>query len=122
VSANEAARELLALRQTLRDIGIKFRGPTVLLEDNEGALVLSERGLGESRTKHIEVKYHFVHKLVKDGVVKLIRVPTEENVADIFTKINFTCEKFNAFADKLSLKMDKNNMARVGVDSSYFAV
>jgi len=120
VSANEAVRELLAIRQTLRDIGLNMEGPTILLEDNEGALTLSERGLGEARTKHIEVKYHFVHKLVKEGIVKLARVPSEENVADIFTKINFTYEKFNHMANKVSLKVDQTIMTRFGLSNSHF--
>jgi len=121
VSANEAVRELLAIRQTMRDVGLSTRGPTILFEDNEGTLLLSERGLGESRTKHIEVKYHFVHKLVKSGIVKLMRVASEENVADIFTKTNFTQDKFNYFANKISLKLDGSNMTRFGITSAHFA-
>ena len=97
-------------------MGLPPKGYTPLLEDNEGTIILSERGLGESRTKHIDVRFHMLEKLVKNGTVKLFRVPTDENLADIFTKINFTYEKFNYLADRISVKLGKGFIATFGME------
>ena len=39
------------------------------------------------RTKHIDVKYHFIRMQQSKDVIKVQKVPTEENLADIFTKV-----------------------------------
>ena len=54
--------------------------------DNQSAIAVSENGVKGERTKHVDVKYHFVTETVERGVVKLHWVPTAEQQADIFTK------------------------------------
>jgi hypothetical protein len=54
--------------------------------DNQSAIAISENGVKGERTKHVDVKYHFVTETVERGAVKLRWVPTTQQQADIFTK------------------------------------
>ena len=54
------------------------------------------------KTKHIEIRYHFIRDMVQKGVVKLKYVPTEEQVADVLTK-PLARVKFEYFRDKLDV-------------------
>lgn len=59
---------------------------TELNMDNQSAIALMKNGILNKRSKHIDVKYRFVHDLVKSGVIKLKYCATNEQSADIFTK------------------------------------
>ena len=48
------------------------------------------------KTKHIQIKYHFIQDMVQKGVIKLKCVPTEEQVADVFNK-PLACVMFEYF-------------------------
>ena len=61
-------------------------GPTVLYEDNDSCRAQTENPLHHKRTKHVDVDYHYTRQMVEEGVVKLVRVATEDQVADIMTK------------------------------------
>ena len=53
-----------------------------------------------SRTKHIDLRYHFIHEAVDDEKIKVDYVPTEDNVAEIFTK-SLAKPKFTRFVAML---------------------
>lgn len=54
--------------------------------DNQGAINLAKNPVNHQRSKHIDIKYHFIRSEVQSGNVKLQYIPTDNNVADIFTK------------------------------------
>ncbi|XP_053690779.1 uncharacterized protein LOC128739325 [Sabethes cyaneus] len=86
VALSEAGQELIWLRRLLEDMGEKINGPVKLMEDNQSCIhfVTSERK--SRRSKHIEVKEHFVKQLHEDGTMVLQYCPTDDMVADILTK------------------------------------
>ena len=47
---------------------------------------MSKHPTNHQRTKHIDIKHHFIRDLVLDNVISLLYIPTEEMVADIMTK------------------------------------
>ena len=57
-----------------------------ILEDNEGAKAMAENPLSSGRSKHIDVRWHFIRELVESGEVKIVHVGTEEQHADMLTK------------------------------------
>ena len=69
----------------LRDYGID-QGTMVVLCDNTSAIHISKNPVLHSRTKHIDIKHHFIRDLVEDKVVSLEYVPTEGQIVDILTK------------------------------------
>nr|GEV68438.1 retrovirus-related Pol polyprotein from transposon TNT 1-94 [Tanacetum cinerariifolium] len=71
--------------------------------DNKSAIALCCNNVQHSRTKHIDVRYHFIKEQVKNGIVELYFVQTEYQLADIFTK-PLPRERFNFLIDKLGMK------------------
>ena len=58
----------------------------VLYEDNEGAKALAENPLSSERSKHIDVRYHFIRELVGTGRIRIVHVDSGWQHADILTK------------------------------------
>ena len=54
--------------------------------DNQSAIALAKNPVHHQRSKHIDIKYHFVRHEVQNENIKLEYVPTEFNLADVFTK------------------------------------
>ena len=54
--------------------------------DNDGAIKLASNPLSSARTKHIDVRFHFVRELVSSGIIAVEYVPTNEQRTDILTK------------------------------------
>ena len=81
-----AAQETVWLRHLLASIRFKQKDATVVHEDNQGTIALTKNPKNHSRTKHIDIKYHFVREAVEKKDVRLVYCPTEKMVADILTK------------------------------------
>jgi hypothetical protein len=86
MAACNATQEAMHLRVLLRDLGFEQNGPTIIMEDNQGCIALSENPINHRRTKHIDVRYHYTRERVEAGAVKLVYVPTEWQLADLLTK------------------------------------
>ena len=81
-----AVQEAIYLRQLLSDLGHKQDEPTVVFEDNQGCTALAENPVHHKRTKHTDTRYHFTRERVESGEVKLVYVPTKDQLADLLTK------------------------------------
>ncbi|HEV7737689.1 MAG TPA: reverse transcriptase domain-containing protein, partial [Chlamydiales bacterium] len=86
IAADYAAKEASWLRSLLNEIGFSQEKPTNILCDNTGALALTKDASYHARTKHIDVKHHFIRERVENKEVKFEYIPTNEMVADILTK------------------------------------
>ena len=60
--------------------------PTVIYEDNEGALQLANNPVHHDKTKHINIKHHFIRETVAAKQILVLRVVTKDNVSDLLTK------------------------------------
>ncbi|GJU09054.1 zf-CCHC domain-containing protein [Tanacetum coccineum] len=85
VSAGKACQRALWMKQALIDYGIRL-GDVLIMCDNKGAINLSKNPVQHSRTKHIEICYHFLRDNVQKGNISFEKVASEDNIADIFTK------------------------------------
>ena len=81
-----AVQELLWLRGILGELGLEVRTGSVVYGDNQSAIAVSKNGVKGERTKHVDIKYHFVTETLESGAVTLEWIPTAEQQADIFTK------------------------------------
>jgi hypothetical protein len=92
MAAADACKEALWLRRLLNEVqtgsGINsdFNKPQTIHIDNNSALDLAKNPKHHDRTKHIDIRYHFIREVIENGQVALQYIPTRENVADIFTK------------------------------------
>ena len=59
---------------------------TDILSDNKSYMKMTENPVLHDKTKHIEVRYHYIQDMVQKGDVKLKYVPIEEQVANVLTK------------------------------------
>ena len=77
--------------------------PIVIYCDNMSSIHLANNPVYHARTKHIEVHYHYVWEKVLLGLIDLVYVSTEDQVADIFTKALGT-EKLRKFRELLGVQ------------------
>ena len=73
------------MRQTLSDFGCEYK-KIPLLWDNESAIKLANNPIQHSRTKHIDIRNHFLRDHEANGDIALSNVSTDKQLADIFTK------------------------------------
>ena len=76
--------------------------------DTVGAIFLAENNNSGERTKHVDIRYHFVREVIQEGKVKIVFVRSKENVADIFTK-NTTGDIFQQHMQKLVWSKEQMN-------------
>ena len=85
VAAASCCTQLLWMRQTLKEYGVDC-DKVPLLCDNESAIKIAYNPVQHSRTKHIEIRHHFIRDHVARGDIDLSYVGTRDQLADIFTK------------------------------------
>ena len=76
--------------------------------DNKSAIEISRNPVHHDRTKHIEVRYHFIRKCVEEGKVNLRYVWTEDQLIDSFTK-SLRISKFCEFRKEIGLRRVKQS-------------
>ena len=87
VALCEACQEVTWLRRLLHDIGLpQTSKPTTVYEDNQGAMALSMNPKDHPRTKHIDVRFHYIRDCIDRKRVNLEYVRTTDMVADTLTK------------------------------------
>ncbi|KAJ1253553.1 hypothetical protein BS78_K236100 [Paspalum vaginatum] len=84
-AAASCCSQLLWMKSTLSDFGLSFR-KIPLLVDSTSAISVAKNPILNSRTKHIDVRFHFFGDHYEKGDIDLIHVETENQLADIFTK------------------------------------
>jgi transposase InsO family protein len=85
-SLSYALREGLWIRLFLTSLQLPIPTPFPLLCDNQSAIKLANSDTSSSRSKHIDVRYHFICKKIEDGTFVTTWIPTGDMTADIFTK------------------------------------
>jgi len=87
MSLAAATQEGKFLMQLLRDMtNLNTFVCFTMYCDNQGAIALAKNPVQHQRSKHIDIRYHFVRSEIQTGVLELVYVPSEQNVADVFTK------------------------------------
>jgi hypothetical protein len=94
---------LKGVRQILSEFGFQHQHPTRLWCDNQSAIKLAKDPVQHQCSKHIELHMHFIRKLIHDQVIEVLFCPTEDQVADIFTK-SLTEAKFSKLRSMLGVQ------------------
>jgi hypothetical protein len=102
MAASQASCEAIWLRKLLVGLfGHELR-PTMIHCDNQSCIKLSENPVFHDRSKHIEIRYHFIRDWVQRGAVQLEYISTDEQIADILTK-SLPRGKHVYFRDKMGV-------------------
>lgn len=102
VGATHATKEAIWLRSLISQIFESTLPTTTIFSDNKSAIALAKDHQYHARTKHIDVRYHFIRWVIEEGKIRLIYCPTEDMVADVFTKA-LPSPKVKHFARELGL-------------------
>ncbi|GAB6025573.1 hypothetical protein CHUAL_014034 [Chamberlinius hualienensis] len=86
VALSEATKEALYLKCLLNELLDIDPGPVDLYNDNQSAGQLAKNHVFHSRTKHIDIRHHFIRDAIANGDVKVFYQPTEQMPADVLTK------------------------------------
>ncbi|GJZ27482.1 hypothetical protein Tco_0571735 [Tanacetum coccineum] len=74
------------LRNLLIEMENQQDEATQILVNNKSAIELAKNPVNHERSKHIDIRFHFIRDHVKEGRAQLVHVPSRDQVADIFTK------------------------------------
>jgi len=105
VSAANYCSQVLWVRNQLEDFSIRYENIPIFCV-NTSAINLSKNPIQHSRSKHIEIKHHFIRDHVNKKEIELIFVDTENQLADIFTK-PLVEDRFNFIKNYILLKNHK---------------
>ena len=86
MAACEAAKEATWLKQLLTEMGVSLSDPIPVYFDSKSAMALIQNPVHHERSKHIEIRHHFVREKVEDKTVEFHYVPTDLLIADMLTK------------------------------------
>jgi Reverse transcriptase (RNA-dependent DNA polymerase) len=103
VAATHGGKEALWLRSLISEVFGTLTSPTTLFSDNQAAIALTRDHQYHPRTKHIDVRYHWIRWVVEKGSIRLVYCPTDDMVADVLTKA-LPSAKVKHFAASLGLR------------------
>ena len=86
IAASMACCEVVWLQKLFSELFGHVLDTIVILCDNQSGIRLSENPVFHDRSKHIDIRYHFIQDMVQRGAVRLNHIGTDEQVADILTK------------------------------------
>nr|GFA35202.1 hypothetical protein [Tanacetum cinerariifolium] len=102
VSLSACYPQVLWMRTQLTDYGFHFDNIPMCC-DSKASIAISCNPVQHSRTKHIDVRYHFIKEKVENGIVELFFVGTEYQLADLFTK-SLPEERFKYLVRRLGMR------------------
>ena len=85
IAVGSCCTQLLWMKKLLHDYGI-LQNTMCVFCDNTSAINLSKNPVQHSKSKHIEIRYHFIWDLMEDKIICLEFIHTDNQKADIFTK------------------------------------
>ncbi len=86
VSALEATKEIMWLKNLLKELHLEQKEPVVIHEDNQACIKMAENPIVSGRNKHMATKMHYVRERVREKDIKLEYIATKQQLADILTK------------------------------------
>ncbi len=106
MASADATRQAIWLRLLLDDLGEPQTTMTIL-NDNQACIQLSKNPVHHDRSKHIDMRHHFLRDHVNSNTIELLHVPTADNLADLLTK-PLGVDKFDDLRHRLGLSRRPN--------------
>jgi hypothetical protein len=105
MASAQAAREAIWLRTMLKELGYHnlVASPVVLHSDSQGSIGLSKNPEHHARSKHIDIRHHFIREQVDAGTITLQYLSTDDMAADVLTK-PLSRDKHNRFVTMLGIR------------------
>ena len=93
VAAASCCGQVLWMQNQLLDYGFNFKNTPINI-DNESTICIVKNPVYHSKTKHIQIRHHFIRDCYEHRLINVVKVHTDDNVADLLTK-GFDVSRFN---------------------------
>ncbi|GJV15337.1 putative ribonuclease H-like domain-containing protein [Tanacetum coccineum] len=93
VAAANCCRQVLWIQNQMMDYGFNFMNTKIHI-DNESTISVIKNPVAHSRTKHIEIRFHFIRNCYEKRLIEVIKIYIDSNIADLLTK-GFDVTRFN---------------------------
>ena len=102
MAMSDCSRQIVWIQSLFGEMGINMaRIP--ICGDNQGSIFIANNPVTEKRSKHIDIRYHYIREVIEANKVECFFIPGEDNPADMFTK-NLAFPKFSKFRNELGLE------------------
>ena len=102
IVATEASKEVIWLQRFMEELGKKQENSR-FYSDSQSAINIANISAFHSKTKHIQLSYLFIRSVLENGQLKLEKIHTSQNTADMLTKV-VTREKLNCCSVSIGLQ------------------
>ncbi|GKC08778.1 hypothetical protein Tco_1000388 [Tanacetum coccineum] len=115
IVAVEAAMEAIWICKFIFGLGVVpgIDKPMDIYCDNTGAITIADEPSVQKGAKHFSIKYHFIHEVIQEGDIQILKVHTDNNLADPFTK-PMPCTKHVEHARSIRLRPAGFGLLRLG--------
>jgi len=102
MALSDCSRQVVWMHTLLGELGYQM-GPIPICGDNQGSIFIASNPVTEKRSKHIDIRYHYIREVIDRGVTEVYFINGEDNPADLLTK-NLGRVKFQKFRAVLGLE------------------
>ncbi|GJT54054.1 putative ribonuclease H-like domain-containing protein [Tanacetum coccineum] len=119
VAAANCCGQVLWIQNQMMDYGFNFMNTKIHI-DNESTICIVKNPVYHSRTKHIEIRHHFIRDCYEKRLIDVVKIHTDNNVADLLTK-GFDVTRFNFLVLELILLGNNMDLRMDGSCASNFS-
>ncbi|GJR03169.1 hypothetical protein Tco_0526153 [Tanacetum coccineum] len=117
VAASSCCRQVLWIQHQMLDYGYNFMNTKIFI-NNESTICIVKNPVFYSKTKHIEIRHHFIRDSYEKRLIQVIKIHTDHNVADLLTK-SFDVSRFQyLIANETVIKEWEDRMERAATTTS----
>ncbi|GKD93319.1 putative ribonuclease H-like domain-containing protein, partial [Tanacetum coccineum] len=117
VAAANCCGQVLWIQNQLLDYGYNFMNTKIFI-DNESTICIVKNPVFHSKTKHIEIRHHFIRDSYEKKLIQVIKIHTDHNVADLLTKEFDSSGPIPLVSDKTVIKEWEDRMERAATTAS----
>ena len=99
----QATKEAIWIQRFLDEVGVKLPTRMTIYSDNQSAISLAKNSTFHARTKHIDIRHHFLREKIENGEIEICFCGTESMTADVLTK-GLCREKHEKFSFDISIR------------------
>ena len=103
MALSNCSQQVVWVHTLLGELGYTLK-PIPICSDNQGSIFITSNPVTEKRSKHIDIHYHYICKVICQKIVEVYFIEGEENPADLLTK-NLGMVKFQKFRAMFSLEI-----------------
>ena len=106
MALSDCSRQVVWMHTLLGELGYHLK-PVPICGDNQGSIFIASNPVTEKRSKHIDIRFHYIREVIQRKLAELYFIDGENNPADMLTK-NLGRVKFQKFRDMIGLEFLEN--------------